>query len=718
LHLKTSAFVFLLLAICFEAPAIAQEPPADSLAKADTLASADTTYQVNPIVITGTRTKKRIIDVPYAMDRVELSDPVLKYERKVTIDDALREIPGLFLQSRYGNHDVRVSMRGFGSRSNTGIRGVRILLDGIPESEPDGQTRIEAIDFQSLGSIEIVKGNASSLYPNAPGGVINFISDIDFPKTHAISFNQFGSFDLRQNGFKAGLRSDRYGWLNTYSYHNAEGYRDHSQDYWHIYNTALEVNPHDNATLRIFGYVALGLIKLPGSLTKEQFEEDPSQANPRDVSRDTKRISNKGRLGVRYEASFGENEVELTTYAAMKYFERTAATYRIFNRDGVGASGRYVRRFPLAGHPNEFSVGGDWFYQYGPIEEYENINGVRSDVLLGVTDERIGNTGFYAANTFTVMPKRLDFLLTARYDNVLFDFRDRLLGVRSSERRFEDFTPKAAFNYKFTPTIAAYTSYGLGFDTPAGNELDNFPTSSDPNKVMNPDLDPQYSKNFEVGMKGSVAPAASAALDRVTFSATYYRSKVEDEIVPFEVFGDVYYRNSAVTNRQGIELGADAEITRGLRVRAAYTLSDFEYDEYAAGTVELDSLGNVVTGDADFSGNTPPSVPKHNTMASVAYEHPFSKSVTGFVKTSFTAVSGMYVDDANSDKTDSYELVDPLVGVDANFGKVSLLFSAGVSNLFDEEYVGFVNINSTSGEFYEAGEPRAYFVGLNLGSTF
>jgi iron complex outermembrane recepter protein len=710
-HLKTCAFVSLLLATLSEAPANAQ-PPADSLAK------ADTTYQVNPIVITGTRTKKRIIDVPYAMERVELADPVLKYERKVTVDDVLREIPGLFLQSRYGNHDVRISMRGFGSRSNTGIRGVRILLDGIPESEPDGQTRIEAIDFQSLGSIEIVKGNASSLYTNAPGGVINFISDIDFPQTHAIAFNQFGSFGLRQNGFKAGLRSERYGWLNTYSYHNGDGYRAHSEDYWHIYNTALEVNPHDNATLRVFGYVALGLIKLPGTLTKEQFDEDPLQANPRDVSRDTKRISRKGRLGLRYESAFGENEVEVTTYVTVKYFERTAATYRLFNRDGVGASGRYVRRFDLADHPNEFSVGGDWFYQYGPIEEYENIGGVKSDVLLFVTDERIGNTGFYALNTFTVVPKRLDFLLTGRYDNVLFDARDRLADVRSSKRRFEDFTPKAALNYKFTPTIAAYTSYGLGFDTPAGNELDNFPTSSDPNKVLNPDLQPQHSKNFEIGMKGSVVPSDSAAVDRVTFSATYYRSRVEDEIVPFEVYGDVFFRNSAVTHRQGVELGADTEITRGLRFRAAYTLSDFDYDEYAAGTVELDTLGQIVIGDDDFSGNTVPSVPRHNMEASLAYEHPLSRDVTGFAKMSFTAVTGMYVDDANSDKTDSYQLVDPLLGIDANFGGVNVLLSGGVSNLFDETYVGFVNINSTSGEFYEAGSPRAYFVGLNIGSSF
>jgi len=680
-------------------------------------APADSIVQVDAIVITGTRTKKKIIDVPYAMERVEMADH--KYDRKVTIDDVLSDIPGLFLQSRYGNHDVRISMRGFGSRSNTGIRGVRILLDGIPESEPDGQTRIEAIDFQSLGSIEVVKGNASSLYTNAPGGVINFISDVSFPRSHAVTFNQFGSFGLRQNGFKTGLRTERYGFLTTYSYHNAEGYRAHSQDYWHILNSALEINAKQNATLRIYLYVADGLIKLPGSLTKEEFDADPRQAYARDAARDTKRITRKGRLGLRYETLLGaDDEFELTTYASIKYFERTAATYRLFNRDGLGGSARYVARGRLFDKRNEFSVGGDWFYQYGPIQEYENIAGVKSDILLGLTDERIGNTGFYVQNSLTLVPGKLDLLLTGRYDNVLFDTRNQILEVQSAKRRFEDFTPKAALNYKLTPKIALYTSFGLGFDTPAGNELDNFPTSSDPNTLVNPDLDPQHSKNFEIGVKGSVVPATASLLKGATFGATFFASNVEDEIVPFDVFGDVFFRNSAVTRRKGIELGLDAQMSHGVRARGAYTYSDFDYDEYTAATIEFNDQGNIVTSTADFSGNTVPSVPRHNLAVSVACERRLAANAVGFVKTSFTHVSGMFVDDANSDETEGYSLVDPLAGVDLALGGVDLLISGGVNNVFDEEYVGFVNINATSKNFYEAGEPRNYYGGINLGRRF
>ncbi|MFN0151849.1 MAG: TonB-dependent receptor family protein [bacterium] len=703
----SAAVVLALLTI---APAAAAEDSAPNASEPDSL------VQMEAIVITGTRTKKKIIDVPYAMERVEMADH--KYDRKVSIDDVLGDIPGLFMQSRYGNHDVRISMRGFGSRSNTGIRGVRILLDGIPESEPDGQTRIEAIDFQSLGSIEVVKGNASSLYTNAPGGVINFLSDVSFPRSHAVNFNQFGSFGLRQNGFKAGLRTERYGFLTTYSYHNAKGYRQHAEDYWHILNSALEINPKQNSTLRIYLYVADGLIKLPGSLTRAQFEADPFQANARDVSRDTKRITRKGRLGVRYETLFGDDEVEFTTYATIKYFERTAATYRLFNRDGLGGSARYVARGNVLGKRNEFSVGGDWFYQFGPIQEYENIAGKKGDILIGLTDERIGNSGFYVQNSLSLVPGKLDLLLTGRYDNILFDIRNQILEVQSAKRRFDDFTPKAALNYKFTPRIAAYTSFGLGFDTPAGNELDNFPTSSDPNSLVNPDLEPQHSKNFEVGVKGSVVPAVASALQSATFGATFFASTVEDEIVPFDVFGDFYFRNSAVTHRKGLELGLDARMAHGFRMRGAYTFSDFDYDEYSAGTVEIDTLGNIVTSTADFSGNTVPSVPKSNLSASVAYERRVSANATGFVKTSFTHVSSIFVDDANSEAADGYQLVDPLVGVDIALGGVDVLISGGVNNLFDERYVGFVNINSTSKDFYEAGEPRNYFGGLNLGHRF
>lgn len=677
------------------------------------------TYEIDEVVVTGTRTEKKIIDVPYSVERIKSVE--YRFARKVSINDVLSDIPGLFLQDRYGNHDVRISIRGFGSRSNSGIRGVRILLDGIPESEPDGQTRIEALDFNSIGSIEVVKGNASSLYTNAPGGVVNFINDVSFQNSFTTLYSNVGSFGLTSSGFKTGIKSDRSRFLTSYNYHSSRGFRNHSEDYWHIVNSVFETSVDNFSRLYLYGYFVDGLIRLPGSLTKQQFEQDHFQPNQRDVSRDTKRMTTKGRLGIRFNTFFGEeksNELDIIGYGTIKYFERTARTYRIFNRSGLGGSVRYINRTTLFDHNNEFSIGGDLFYQTGPIQEYDNINGKKGDLLQRVTDEGIANVGFYLSNSFSIITNKLDFLLTGRYDKVVFDFRNLILEVQNDTRRFEAFTPKAALNYKLTPTIAAYTSYGLGFDTPAGNELDNYPTSSKPNSLINPDLQPQKSKNFEIGIKGSVVNEKQDVFHRMHFETTFFHLIIDDEVIPFEVFGDVFFRNAAQTKRTGVELGYSITIIKELQWKLSYTLSDFKYERYPFRVVEFDTLGNLVTRDKNLAGNVVPSVPKHNLSLTVIYEHQFKETVNGFVKLNSRHLSGLYADDANSERTESYDIVNSSVGVDWWIGNMQLIASLGMNNIFNKTYVAFVNINSSQKEFYEPGEPRSFFASLNIGYTF
>ena len=679
-------------------------------AKVDSL-----TYSTDDVVVTATRVEKKIIDIPYPV--IRLKNTQYKFSKKVSVDDVLENVPGLFLQSRYGNHDVRIAIRGFGSRSNTGIRGVRILLDGIPESEPDGQTRIEAIDFNSIGSIELVKGNSSSLYTNAPGGVINFINDIYFPYSFVTQFNEFGSYDLRRNGLKFGVRTDKYGFLGTYSYHNYKGFRPHSEDYWHIFNTVVDVLPGDKTNLQIFGYFVDGIIKLPGSLTKEEFDEDPYQAAQREIDRDSKRLTTKGRIGLKFNMKFGKNdnqEIEVIPYGTIKYFHRTAATYRIMNRYGLGSSFRYINRHIISGLDNEFSIGGDLLYQAGPVEEYDNIGGQKGDQLLFLTDEIQGNNGVYFSDFLELYGKRFYLLITGRYDNVYFQNDDMLLSSRSAFRRFEAFTPKAALNFKLTPSVALYTSYGLSFDSPAGNEMDNYPTSSDPSINLNPDLNAQKSQNFEIGIKGNIRSFDEQLFNNVIFEATFFNILIEDEIIPFEVYGDVFFRNAAKTTRNGIEVGGSVDIFSRLNLQASYTFSDFTYDEYIALTIDE----NLDTTSQNFASNNAPSVPQHNLFFAASYNQEFARGITGFIRGSVRYVSGMYVDDANSDKTDDYTTFNAGIGLDMVFGKFNLLLSGGVNNISDLVYVGFVNINSSNGRYYEAGEPRNFYGGINLGYAF
>lgn len=676
----------------------------------------DTTYQTEEIIITGTRTLKKIIDIPYSVERLDKRE--IMQNRTIGINDIFYLVPGIFTQSRYGNHDVRISIRGFGSRSNTGIRGVRILQDDIPESEPDGQTRIEAIDFNTVGSIEIVKGNASSLYTNAPGGVVNFKSDLSFPKTFISIHNEFGSYDLRQNGIKFGYLNNDFRFLLTYSYRNYTGYREHSQEYQNILNSAIQTYLFNNSSLSVYLNTVIGIIKLPGSLTKSQYETNPDMANPQDVSRDSKRITRKGRLGVRFNTFFGSsnnNEIELTGYGTIKDFDRTARTYRLFARYGIGGSFRYINRsFFFDNRFNEFSIGGDMFYQTGPISEYQNINGRKGDNLLAQTDETISNVGFYIQDQFSIWQNKLDILLTGRYDKVTFITNDLLFAAKNATRTFEKFTPKVSLNFKLLPNVAFYTSYGLGFDTPAGNELGNYPYSSTYPKKLNPDLNPQESNNFEFGVKGNVKYPKNKVFTNIVFELTAYNLIIKNEIVPFVVDNEVYYRNAAKTDRKGLEFGLKTEVVKGLNFRTAYTYNNFKYDEYIAKTI----IGDTIIVEKRYDGNIVPSVPKHNFVAELIYDYYFNQYISAYIKANWMYIDKMYVDDANTENAEAYSLVNGMIGAEFNYKGFSALLSFGVNNILDKRYVAFININDANKRYYEAGPLRNFFGGINLGYNF
>ena len=675
-------------------------------------------YETDEVIISATRTEQKLIDIPFSVQRVDMTE--WKSSRKMGINEVLTNIPGLMLQPRYGNHDVRVSIRGFGTRSNTGIRGVRILLDGIPESEPDGQTRVEALDFTAISKIEVAKGNLSSLYTNAPGGVINFYTDKYFPVSFVMSDNEFGEYDLRKNGIKFGVNSDDQRFMTTYSYENYRGYRQHSQSYQTRLNTVYETDLNNYSNLSLYGYYVNGLIKLPGSLTLNQWNKDDLAANARDVSRDSKRISNKGRLGITYNTRFGKtknNFIEFTGYGTIKDLQRTAATYRIFTRYGVGSSFRYINKSKIGDRENEFSLGGDLYYQTGPISEFNNIGGIKGDELQTLTDETLTNVGFYFLDQIPIIKDKLAFLVTGRYDRVLTEANDLIASFKDTSRLFSKFTPKFALNLKVTPRMSIYSSFGFGFDTPANNELDNYPFSSDGGlKLINPDLQPQSSTNFELGYKGDIINKKGNVFKKTFIELTMFSTKIDDAIIPFTVDGNVFYRNAATVNRKGLEFGLNAEVVTGLDFKATYTYSDFKYDEYLSRSI---SAGGEIT-DENYSGNKEPSNPDNYFTSELSYKYKLDRDKSLFIKGNTSYTGEMYVDDKNVDslKTSDFMLTGVQLGTDLTLSNFRILAYAGLNNIFNKKYVAFIQINSDRQEFYESGPRRNFFCGLNISYLF
>ncbi len=686
----------------------------------DLYSQVDTNYyETEEVVITGTRTEKKIIDIPYSVNRVDQTQ--WQSTRKQAVNEVLNFVPGVFFQSRYGNHDVRISIRGFGSRSNSGIRGVRILLDGIPESEPDGQTRIEAIDFTSIGKIEVVKGNSSSLYTNAPGGVMNFLSDIDFTKSFALLDNDFGSYGLMKNALKVGINSDNTRFMLTTSYENYDGYRQHSNENQTRVNATLITEMSPKTTLKVFGYYVNGLIKLPGSQTLQEYNTDPLSSDATTLARDLKRITKKGRIGITYSTRFGKDDsniIELTGYGTIKDLERTDSRYRIFSRSGLGASFKYINYAKIADRNNEFTFGGDLFYQGGPMNYFDNVNGQKGDISKAILNEKLGNLGFYLLDQYSIIPEKLDFMFSARYDRVTYTSEDWQNSAADTSRTFDRLTPKLALNFKLTPKIAIYTSFGLGFDTPANNELDNYPSSSNGGRTtINPDLQAQKSTNFEIGIKGSTHGIENKYFTNTFAEVTFFHSLIQDEIVPFVYDNAYFYRNAGKTRRYGLEAGFNTDIVKGLTLKAAYTLSEFTYIDYKALVINTSPFTQTTE---DYSNNVVPSVPKNLFSTELGYTGNFARYFNAFVKGNIRYVGSMYVNDKNVDslKTEAYVVLGAQLGVAVNYMGLNVTAYAGVDNIADKKYVSFININDMGGRFYEAGPFRNFYGGLKIGYIF
>ncbi len=573
--------------------------------------------------------------------------------------------------------------------------------------------------------MEVVKGNLSSLYPNSPGGVVNFLSDLSFDRNFVKLQSQFGSYDLMQNGLRMGLLGKNSRFFLSYTYKNYIGYREHGEEFNHLINANYEIYPNSKSSFGVFSNFTRGFIRFPGALNYIELQEDPNQAYNVAASSDFRRDTKKGRLGLRYKTSFDKNnrtELEILGFGAIKdLFFTTNQLYNIRYKYVLGSTARFTSRYPVLKRDNEFTTGADYNYVTGPLSSYTNIGGTKTDELKSQTTESQSNYGAFFENNFNLLKGKFFFLLSGRYDKVNFVIDDELAGFRNSSRSFNRFTPKAAFNYKLTPYVAMYTSYGFGFDTPSAIELENFVFSSNNGlTTINPDINPQTSRNFEIGIKGDVNFRKNKFFTRAIFELTFFNTQVDDEIIPFSISDKVYFRNAAKTNRIGLESGIKIKPVRRTDLIINYTYTNFKYDTYIART--YDAVGRPV--DVDYSGNRVPSVPQHLVNFIVEAEPELSEHLELVLIFDADYITKMYVDDENTESVGDYCYANAVAGLSYKSKKVNLILSGGAKNIFDRKFVGYINVNANpelpmyERRFYEPGEPRNYFINFSLNYSF
>lgn len=693
----------------------AQEP-----APRDTLADS-AVVRLRTVTVTATRGPVRVLDVPLAVTvvgRDELQDAAGN-----RVDQALRTVPGVLAQSRTGGGDVRIVIRGFGARgagdrSNAGTtRGIRILQDGVPETEPDGRTALDLVDLGAVEEMEVVRSNASALWGNAAGGVVSFSSVPTFDAPFAQAEQQAGGFGLMRHLLRAGVP---VGPARSYAFVSRtelDGWRGNSAGERMLANAGV-IAPLGAATeVRLHAVAADHRFGIPGPLTRAALDADPRQANAVYAARRERRHNRVARVALQAEHRAGEHvAVEGMLFAQPKHLVRSErGTYRDFDRLHRGGSlGARWAHPSFGGVTGSLSAGVDHARQEGAGIFYSlTPEGGRGGELRSHQEENTSNFGVYAQEQLS-FGGRLDLVLGARWDDVTYDVRDVLQPRLSDRRSFRRLSPKLGMVWRLSPARSVYASVGGGVEAPAGNETDPVSTfGQDTVHGINPLLRPIRSTTYEVGTR-AVAARPDGVVRAFSYDLALYWTEVRDEIVPYR--GGRFYFSAGAVRRRGAELGVRVVTAPGLELDAALTANDHRYTRYVVDSVHYGRPGAL----ADFGGNRVVGVPNVHGSAAVRWAPAFRREVQ--MEVGMQWVDGFWADDANQVRVPGYALWSARVGLRRPLrlpGGLTLRGSLAVENLGDERYVAsaFLNPDVVDGEpvAFEPGLPRHAVATVTLG---
>jgi len=684
------------------------------------------TVVLPPITVTATRQMTNLFAVPLAVTQVKKGEwfGATGYG----LDDALRLVPGVVAQSRYGNQDVRITIRGYGARgagdrSNAGTtRGIRVLLDGFPETEPDGRTSLDGVDLAAAQNLEIVRSNASAVWGNAAGGVVSISTLPDADDPRATLEPMAGSFGLQRFAAKGSvlLGGTGGGVLGaSFVRSNADGWRAHSASTRSVLNVSMSAPVGDKTHVGVYAVGSHNVFRIPGPLTAAQVDADPRQANATYQARDERRDNSVARLGLTLEQQVSDKiGVSALLYANPKVLQRSErGTFRDFTRYHLGGNGTVRVPTPLgAGARGSLLVGADYALQDGAILFYNlTPQGTRGDTTVDNKGEGARNFGVFVTEDLSFgANERWSVSAGARYDDITYDYRDYIDPSLDARRSFTGVTPKLGVSYRLTPQHSVYASLGGGIEVPAGNETDPASTfGQDTVTALNPLLEPIRSLTVEVGTKRLWVIGTTSFVREVSYDVALYQTNVKNEIVPYR--GGRFYFTAGRVRRRGAELGARVTTGAGVAVQAALTWNAHHYTEYI-----IDSVHYGVPGaTADYSGNYVVGVPAFTGTVALDVTPAAIKPVR--LRLDVESIGSFYADDANQVQVPSYRIANLSVGTDSPVGLGAGLWLSAfvtVNNLLDRRYVAsaFLNPDVLAGEpvAFEPGLPRNVVVGVSL----
>jgi iron complex outermembrane receptor protein len=705
--LTTVIFGLWSLVVPSEAPA--QEPVVPDTSTVDT----SRVRQLPELNVTVTRGQEPLQRVPHAvavLDRTELQ----RGQPTLGIDEALNNVPGVVVANRYNySLDQRISIRGFGSRSNFGVRGLKVLLDGVPQTLPDGQSQLTNIEFANIERAEILRGASSSLYGNASGGVVSFQTVPAGPGPFAQRVRVEGGRE-RNDGddfykwqtWTAGRSGNASGTLSL-SQFKADGFRQHSAAEFRQLNAGVDyaVSGSTLARLRL-SLADSPQAQNPGALTRAEYDANPDSAAPNNIRRGADKDAQQHQLslGLRHFDATG-NKYEATIFGLLRDLANplaaappvgagpTAGTYIAIDRAVGGARLSADRRLGPNPTAPRVIAGVDLQRMNDDRQNFVSDAGAPTPVVFLDQLEKVSELGPFAQVQWYVN-ERLLLSVGGRYDWVRFDLDDRFTadGDDSGERTMDALSGNVGASWSFGDHFVPYVNISTSFETPTTTELVNKPDGSG---GLNAELGPQRAVNYEVGARGQPAGA-------VTYSVAFFLGRITDAIVQGpEVGGRAFFRNAGKTHNDGAEVGLSLTPAAGVTLRGGYTYARYRFTDYqlADGTV--------------LDGNRLPGVPEHFWRFGLRTSLPSSL----YLDADHTIATSLLADDANTQWIDAWGagVTNLRLGWDGEVGTMQLAPFLGVNNLWDRRYIASVTLNGVGGRVIEPAPQRVVYVGAEIG---
>ena len=712
------------LFLLFSLSGAAALPSAGGEARPDTAAvDSPAPVEFPEVEVTATRVPSPLQEVPFSVDRLGAGS--FRGESGVSLDEALRELPGVAVNDR-GNlsQGDRVSIRGIGSRASFGVRGIRVLVDDVPLTMPDGQSQLNNLDLHAVGDVEVLRGPSSWLYGNAAGGVIHFRTR---PPAAAAGIEPaviVGSGGMRQVRASADLVRSGHALVLSAGQLEREGYRDHAAGLTRRFNLAGRHPVTGSAAVTsVFNFVDAPYLLNPSSLSREAADSDPRGARFFVRSQGASKRLRQGQGGLTLTAPLrGGSHLQVTLYGLARSLENPIPGRLIeLDRRGGGLRSTFTRPLRLAGREARLTAGVDLEGQWDERAEFANeglpeeridalpASEVLDAVLYGerslLQEEQVTGLGPFAAIDLKLTP-RWTLSAGGRFDRYRFEARDRHLTDGSDDsgaRAMARLSPALGVAFSPRKQVAAFANYATAFQTPTTVELSNRPGGAG---GFNPDLDPELLRSLEAGLRGASTRRG------LEYSLALFRFTLDDMLIPYQLAGsdEVFYRNAGRTGNRGLETRLSWRPRPPWRLSLSYSLGDFTFEEFA---VERD--GESV----QLAGNQVPGTPRHQLWSQLEYR---LAAFTGRLE--LRRVGEYFANDFNGpppgvDKprddyvNRAFTTVGARLALRSGWPRPLELF-AGADNLLDAAYSGSVVPNAFGDRFFEPAPGRSAHAGLSL----